>query len=89
MGGTVKGGKLAAKTNKLMHGPDFYARIGAMGGRHRNRAKGFGSNRELARIVGAIGGRTSRRTKPTDFEIRSKQQVPHITQRFANLRSLL
>jgi hypothetical protein len=33
MAGTAKGGKLAAKTNKTKHGTDFYARIGAMGGK--------------------------------------------------------
>jgi general stress protein YciG len=62
MAGTAKGGKLAADTNKKKHGADFYARIGAMGGK-KGKTGGFYANRELARIAGAKGGRISRRTK--------------------------
>lgn len=62
MAGTVKGGKAAAATNKKKHGADFYARIGAMGGK-KGRTGGFAANPELARIAGAKGGRISRRGK--------------------------
>lgn len=62
MAGTVAGGKAAAATNKVKYGADFYARIGAMGGR-KGRTGGFWANRELARIAGAKGGRISKRTK--------------------------
>ena len=62
MAGTVKGGKAAAATNKAKHGSDFYARIGAMGGK-KGRTGGFAANPELARIAGAKGGRVSRRGK--------------------------
>lgn len=62
MAGTVKGGKSAAATNKAKYGKDFYARIGAMGGK-KGTTGGFAANRELARIAGAKGGRISRRTK--------------------------
>ena len=62
MAGTVKGGKAAAATNKSKHGADFYARIGAMGGK-KGRTGGFAANPELARIAGAKGGRISRRGK--------------------------
>lgn len=62
MPGTKMGGKLAAKTNKTRHGSDFYARIGAVGGRNSNTG-GFAANRELARKAGAIGGKISRRRK--------------------------
>jgi uncharacterized protein len=62
MAGTKDGGKAAASTNKNKYGPDFYARIGAMGGK-KGRTGGFFANRELARIAGAKGGRISRRTK--------------------------
>jgi general stress protein YciG len=62
MAGTVKGGKAAAATNKAKHGSDFYARIGAMGGK-KGRTGGFAANPELARIAGAKGGRISRRGK--------------------------
>lgn len=62
MAGTKTGGKAAASTNKSKYGADFYARIGAMGGRKSNTG-GFYANRELARKAGAKGGRISRRTK--------------------------
>lgn len=65
MAGTKEGGKLAAKKNKALHGPDFYARIGAMGGK-KGRTGGFFANRELARVAGQKGGRISRRTKKAD-----------------------
>lgn len=61
MSGTIKGGREAAKRNKRLYGKDFYARIGAAGGRVKTR-KGFAVNRELARQAGARGGRLSRRT---------------------------
>ncbi len=62
MAGTKTGGQKAASTNKTKYGKDFYARIGAMGGKNGHTG-GFAANRELARIAGARGGRISRRTK--------------------------
>lgn len=62
MAGTKEGGKAAAKTNKTRHGKDFYARIGAKGGKN-GRTGGFAANRELARKAGAKGGSISRRRK--------------------------
>lgn len=62
MAGTQNGGKAAAATNKKKYGKDFYARIGAMGGKNGHTG-GFYANRELARKAGAKGGRISRRTK--------------------------
>ena len=62
MAGTKDGGTKAAATNKTKHGKDFYARIGAMGGK-KGRTGGFAANPELARIAGAKGGRISRRRK--------------------------
>ena len=67
MAGTKEGGKRAAATNKTRHGSDFYARIGAKGGK-LGRTGGFAANRELARIAGAKGGRISRRTKKATDE---------------------
>ena len=64
MAGTKAGGKAAAATNKTKFGADFYARIGAMGGK-KGHTGGFFANRELARVAGAKGGRISRRTKKT------------------------
>ena len=60
MAGTKKGGMKAAATNKKLHGGDFYARIGAMGGRKCG-CKGFGANPELAREAGRKGGLASSR----------------------------
>ena len=62
MAGTKTGGKAAATTNKTKYGSDFYARIGAMGGK-KGHTGGFFTNRELAREAGRRGGRISRRTK--------------------------
>jgi general stress protein YciG len=62
MAGTKAGGQAAAATNKKKYGSDFYAKIGAKGGK-LGRTGGFYANRELARKAGALGGRISRRTK--------------------------
>jgi len=60
MAGTIAGGKSAAATNKERHGEDFYARIGAEGGK-KGTTGGFFANRELAREAGRKGGQMSRR----------------------------
>lgn len=65
MAGTKVGGKAAASTNKTKYGKDFYARIGAMGGK-KGHTGGFAANPELARIAGQKGGRISRRTKSVE-----------------------
>ncbi|HET8991813.1 MAG TPA: hypothetical protein VFN31_02145 [Candidatus Saccharimonadales bacterium] len=62
MAGTKAGGKAAAETNKKKYGSDFYAKIGAQGGK-KGHTGGFYVNRDLARAAGARGGRISRRTK--------------------------
>ena len=62
MAGTKEGGKAAAATNVRRYGKDFYARIGAIGGK-KGHTGGFFANRELARTAGAKGGRKSRRGK--------------------------
>ncbi len=62
MAGTKKGGRQAASTNKNRYGSDFYAKIGAKGGK-KGRTGGFYANRDLARQAGAKGGRISRRSK--------------------------
>ncbi|MBC7581702.1 hypothetical protein H7097_02430 [Aeromicrobium sp.] len=64
MAGTKEGGKKAAATNKAKYGAEFYAKIGADGGK-KGHTGGFFANRELARVAGARGGRISRRTKKT------------------------
>jgi hypothetical protein len=76
MSGTKDGGKLAAKKN-LERDPEFYARIGAMGGR-KGRTGGFASSlvdekgltgKERAREWGRVGGRISRRKKRSDMDL--------------------
>lgn len=59
MAGTKAGGLKAAQKN-LQKDPDFYAKIGAKGGRNGHTG-GFAANPELARVAGAKGGRISRR----------------------------
>jgi uncharacterized protein len=69
MAGTKKGGELAAATNRARHGKDFYAKIGAKGGK-KGRTGGFASKvvgtdgltgAERAKQAGKLGGRISRR----------------------------
>ena len=62
MPGTKAGGIKAAAKNRALHGPDFYARIGAVGG-SKGTTGGFAANRELAREAGRKGGMISRRRK--------------------------
>ncbi|MGI0134386.1 MAG: hypothetical protein ACREBW_05460 [Candidatus Micrarchaeaceae archaeon] len=52
MSGTRSGGKAAAETNKQRYGKDFYAKIGARGGR-LSKTGGFYANRKLASTAGA------------------------------------
>ena len=59
MAGTKAGGLKCAQKN-LARDPDFYVKIGAIGG-SRGNTGGFAGNPELARRAGAIGGRKSRR----------------------------
>jgi general stress protein YciG len=68
MAGNTDGGRKAAVQNKLRHGKDFYARIGAMGGK-KGTTGGFAANRELARLAGAKGGRISRRRKTQTTQV--------------------
>lgn len=68
MAGTSTGGKAAAKKNIDRYGKDFYARIGAMGGR-KGKTGGFAAGkqgRERARKWGSVGGKISRRNRSED-----------------------
>jgi len=73
MAGNKIGGQKAAAKNRAKD-PDFYAKIGAKGGKN-GRTGGFASNvigedgltgAQRARIAGARGGRISRRKKDTN-----------------------
>lgn len=59
MAGTKEGGKKASLKN-LQRDPDFYKKIGQVGGRNGHTG-GFAANPELARIAGKKGGTISRR----------------------------
>ena len=50
----------AKATNLLLHGDDFYQRIGKKGGQNGHTG-GFASNPALAIVAGAKGGRISTR----------------------------
>lgn len=60
MAGTKEGGQKAAKTNKEKYGENYYADIGAKGGRNGHTG-GFATNRALASMAGRKGGLKSRR----------------------------
>jgi general stress protein YciG len=78
MPGTVRGGQQAADTNKKKYGKDFYARIGAMGGK-KGTTGGFAANRELARLAGAKGGRISRRRKAAEVAAQAVAEEEVVT----------
>lgn len=66
MAGTKQGGLKTSTTVKNKYGADWYARIGAAGGKKGKKdgtVKGFAANPELARRAGVIGGQISRRGK--------------------------
>ena len=85
MAGTQRGGKAAAKKNIEKYGPDFYAKIGAQGGK-KGRTGGFASNkvgedgltgRQRAALAGAAGGRISRRTKQVEVKAITIEKSDH------------
>lgn len=66
MSGTAIGGKKAAQTNKTKYGADFYARIGAVGGK-KGTTGGFWYSKYIlknnfANQMAILGGRKSRRS---------------------------
>lgn len=62
MAGNKIGARKAAATNKEKYGADYYAKIGAKGGK-LGRTGGFFVNRELASVAGRKGGQISKRRK--------------------------
>lgn len=60
MSGTKAGGAKAKATNKKKYGDQFYAMIGAKGGRNGHTG-GFAANPKLAREAGRKGGKKSSR----------------------------
>jgi len=60
MAGSTAGGRAAAAGNKKKYGADFYAKIGAKGGR-LGRTGGTYGDSEWAGQIGSIGGKRSKR----------------------------
>lgn len=84
MSGTKAGGIRAAKTNKKLHGKDFYSKIGKKGGLVSTPTGGFGSPKkdengltgpERARLAGSIGGANSSRAGIKNGEGKTKKRV--------------
>lgn len=64
MSGTILGGLKAAKTNKILHGPNFYKEIGRKGGLKTGIPKGFSlMDPEKRAEAGRKGGTISKRGK--------------------------
>jgi hypothetical protein len=69
MAQTKEGAQKAKRTMYEKYGGEYYQTIGQKGGTaitENTKKKGYGSNRELARLSGAKGGLKSR--KPRDLE---------------------
>ncbi len=73
MSGTKEGGIKARDTNIARHGDNYYAKIGQRGG-SKCVAKGFSMNPELAKRVGKIGGKISKRGKAKKNEKTSETE---------------
>lgn len=66
MSGNAVGGKKAAAIN-IANDPDFYRKIGRLGGRVKSPLKGFGGMPVEKRIAaGRKGGRAGKRATPSD-----------------------
>lgn len=72
MAGTKQGG-LKARDKNLAKDPDFYSKIGAIGGKNGHTG-GFAANPELARIAGAKGGRVSKRRPQKEVDDERRKQ---------------
>lgn len=81
MAGTKEGGRKAAQTNKEKYGNDFYATMGAKGGRNGHTG-GFANNHELAVKAGRKGGRRSKRSESLQKKLDELFQ-PYIKQKLS------
>lgn len=87
MAGNKAGGLKAAATNKKIHGDDFYARIGAKGGRNGHTG-GFAANRELAKIAGRKGGRTSKRDEAKIWWDKNEDKIEYMLEKGMSSREI-
>jgi len=83
MAGTKAGAAKARNTNILRYGENFYGEIGAKGGRVRVSTKGFGANREKARLAGMKGGAISKRGRTKLVEPTSDSRVTNNGKRYS------
>jgi general stress protein YciG len=75
MAGTKAGAQKARKTNIKRHGKDFYALIGAKGGR-KGHTGGFAANHDRAVAAGRKGGLASSRKGVRNGERKEKVYCP-------------
>ena len=87
MSGTRAGGLKTVETNKRLHGEDFYARIGAKGGRNGHTG-GFASNRALASVAGAKGGRTSKRDEAKTWWDENEDKIEYMLEEGMSSREI-
>lgn len=81
MSGNHIGGLKVATIMKTREA-DYYQRIGGLGGATPTmKLKGFAANRELASVVGAKGGKISKRTKKTEDKKGMPKQSSHFQSR--------
>lgn len=76
----LTGGLKCAETNRQRYGKDWYAKIGAIGGRKGTAdgvIKGFAANPTLAREAGAKGGRISKRGPAKNKSTKKPIKVVH------------
>lgn len=87
MSGTRAGGLKTVETNKRLHGEDFYARIGAKGGRNGHTG-GFAADRDRARIAGAKGGATSKRDEAKKWWDENEDKIEYMMDDGLNSREI-
>lgn len=88
MSGTIEGGRKARNTNYKRYGKDFYRDIGRRGGK-LGTTGGFASNPELAKVVGAKGGKASKRGDSYEKEwLRKRKKAMKMLNKGASYRDI-
>lgn len=77
MSGTKQGALQASTTNKQKYGADYYAKIGAMGGK-KGRTGGFYANKELAKEAGRKGAQKRWANYKKTIKIKDVQETPDL-----------